>query len=440
MFLLDFQPGAMGDSSSSFRPLVFPETVVIRSDQSPAIITEQERRLPEASTSALPEHGAWKEWAVNPARHGPEHLTRPPIFLPSQSQYDELGRSIVDGVDVLVDIDVKGKGRQIDDGTSVATWYSSLARPGPSRIAATTSPQPPTRASVSNTSDTPVDLTTVDDDDVSDATLENTPSLPPVRPRPVRVHRREWFIRRALVKQATAISQAPSPPSRPSSIASMLNIDPARPPIAHPPQYVLGPDNRGYAMLQDRLGWEGGGLGRPAGWELPALAQARIEPAHDTTKREKATAEKGHAGESTIGVKREKTPELPEEIKVEVKDELEYDEEEVQDNREEMADMLSEEVEVFRPGGPGRTAPIATTLKLDRLGLGHIRSTRPGDVESAKRVTHTAAEIAKAQRRARHAGRAKGGIELGKKGKIKWKDRDKRDREHRQRLAAAINA
>jgi hypothetical protein len=91
-------------------------------------------------------------------------------------------------------------------------------------------------------------------------------------------------------------------------------------------------------------------------------------------------------------------------------------------------------------GGPGRTAPVATTLKLDRLGIGHRRSQPKEHLESSKKkVTHTAADIREAQKRARY-GAPKQGVELGKKGKVKWKERDRREREERRRLAAAINA
>jgi hypothetical protein len=83
--------------------------------------------------------------------------------------------------------------------------------------------------------------------------------------------------------------------------------------------------------------------------------------------------------------------------------------------------------------GPGRTAPVATVLKLDRLGLGRGRA--------AKRVTHTSKEIERAQRRARGV-RAppKEDEEMEKKEKIKWKEKDRRERESRARIAAALGA
>lgn len=86
-------------------------------------------------------------------------------------------------------------------------------------------------------------------------------------------------------------------------------------------------------------------------------------------------------------------------------------------------------------GGPGRTAPIATALKLDRLGIGYRRTRPKGATYTAKKVTHSAEEIREAQRRARY--RVIKGVDLGKKGKVRWKERDKEDR---RRLAAALNA
>ena len=89
-------------------------------------------------------------------------------------------------------------------------------------------------------------------------------------------------------------------------------------------------------------------------------------------------------------------------------------------------------------GGPGRTAPIATALKLDRLGIGHRRARPKVGMEAVKKVTHTAEEIREAQRKAKY--RVVKGVELGKRGKLRWKERDRRERDDRKKLAAAINA
>jgi hypothetical protein len=95
-------------------------------------------------------------------------------------------------------------------------------------------------------------------------------------------------------------------------------------------------------------------------------------------------------------------------------------------------------VEPIRQGGPGRTAPVATSLKLDRLGLGHQRN-RKAALDAEKKVTHTIHEIRRVQQRSRYPP-PKQGLELGKKGKIKWKERDKREREDRKSIMAMLNS
>jgi hypothetical protein len=107
------------------------------------------------------------------------------------------------------------------------------------------------------------------------------------------------------------------------------------------------------------------------------------------------------------------------------------------------ADSEEEEEEEFmvpptQTGGPGRTAPIATSLKLDRLGLGHQRSTKAAR-DAEKKVTHTIDEIRRVQQRSRYPP-PKQGVELGKKGKIRWKERDKKEREERKRMMAMLNS
>jgi hypothetical protein len=77
-------------------------------------------------------------------------------------------------------------------------------------------------------------------------------------------------------------------------------------------------------------------------------------------------------------------------------------------------------------------------LKLDRLGLGHrrnIKATR----DAEKKVTHTIEEIRRVQQRSRYPP-PKQGVELGKKGKARWKERDKKDREERKHLMAVLNS
>jgi hypothetical protein len=99
-----------------------------------------------------------------------------------------------------------------------------------------------------------------------------------------------------------------------------------------------------------------------------------------------------------------------------------------------------EEEESSSRMGPGRTAPIATVLKLDRLGLGHVRYKNWSNPAIAKKVTHTAREISQAQKKAKYAGVPTSGLELGKKGKIKWQDKERKDRDERRRLIAMMGS
>jgi len=185
----------------------------------------------------------------------------------------------------------------------------------------------------------------------------------------------------------------------------MLNIGSA-PPRPATIQYVLGPENKGYELLQTRHGWEGGGLGKPADWEE---RQMMPEAGPSRPRQRSPTIELDVNGEKVV--------------------DLTIDSED-----EEEGLGLSP----IQKGGPGRTAPIATSLKLDRLGLGHQRNKKAARDAEAK-VTHTIDEIRRVQQRSRYPP-PKQGVELGKKGKIRWKERDKKEREERKRLMAVLNS
>lgn len=417
--------------------LGLPDAITIRGDPGPST---RQRRLFESAQLELAEQDwtpresqTWTEWNINPARHGPERSIRLPTFVKSSSNYDELGRSALEGAVVEVDEGRRRKGKErAADGEDTSSWYQALA----SRSRAVSEPV----AHTDGPAHVIVDLTDDMDDDDNDedeqvvpdpdpgedtkpasSTLEQAVIAPPDgdtrRPatvrEPLRVHRSEWFIRRALLAQsrATDISSTSSSPG-PSSITSMLNIGTSQPRVM-PAQYVLGPDNKGYELLKSRHGWEGGGLGRPADWEerikekpkpntIPALCETPPPVAVELDANGEPIVD------LTIDSDSEADPEM---------------------------DLGDEEPP--RPTGPGRTAPVATSLKLDRLGLGHRRNVRAAR-DAEKKVTHTIEEIRRIQQRSRHPP-PRHGIELGKKGKIKWKERDKREREDRQRLQAMLN-
>ena len=366
----------------------------------------------------------WRDWNVNPAKHGPPKSVLPPVFVRGQGAYDELGRSAIEGVDVEID-----RGRvareEREGGEGVAAWYRTLSRsntrpPSPKMpvgsdrrdVLPNESMAGPSRTRTSRSE--PIDLTESPPSSPPAAQqIRDDTSDPAIRPRalatsttsstsqskPLRVHSKEWFIRRALLRQSQSNPSTP-PPDRdipPSSISSLLNIQTQ--PRLHTPRYVLGPDNKGYELLRDQ-GWGGGGLGRPTGWtgDSARLSPPDAIPDVPTEPSENDLNDYG------------------------VVDLTQSDDDE---------DVLDEDVV---PDGPGRTAPISTSLKLDRLGLGHQRAQR-----IKTQVSHSAKDIRDAQRRAKYSTKRMG-IELGKAGKIKWKDKEKREREERRRIAAALNS
>ncbi|WVR00184.1 hypothetical protein IAU59_007326 [Kwoniella sp. CBS 9459] len=535
----------------------------------------------------IPPEAVWREWNINPASHGPVKLTRPPTFVASSNVYDELGRTVDDGVGVVVE---KGKSREKRDqeeegkvdGEGVRGWYLALSRGGSGSghhtpkngdqensgigagaqsskvgghgsatrrclIEGIATKGTTLAVSRSNPGDTVaiIDLTGDDDDDDKEdegekmkqenigrdrahesitpglyidvppipnsqsATSEPTPSLLPgpagnhTEPRhtestpssisapstehtqiPLRVHSNEWFIRRALLRRSQAQNQHQSPdhnqsasadtfangrpqPKSLSSIGDMLSMPPSSASKTRvlEPKYALGPENKGYSLLKDRLGWEGGGLGRPVGW------------AHEggsSTRENEGGARDDQSDQAGLHYRDEEDSRY-DQVKTDQGGSAFSAPVELDRNGQAVVDLTLSDAE-SEPGsgqdvdfnidldiddqdpdpsqwGPGRTAPISTTLKLDRLGLGHRRSqvkansNRPTSSKSspssrAPKITHTLKDIQDAQRRAKYGkGRDHGaGIELGKKGKIKWKERDKREREERSRLAAALNA
>lgn len=366
------------------------------------------------------EHQTWHEWNINPAKHGPERLTRVPTFVKATSDYDELGRSAIEGYGLKVEEGRRRKGKEKATDEDVGDWYRALANRSAAGSGASTPKARPIQKP------TVVDLTEDDDLDITvQPKLEPTTDLSgpskdnstvvsrtKVPDGPLRVHRSEWFIRRALLAQSRSSNTSATSSPGPSSISTMLNIETAQPRIA-PAHYVLGPENKGYELLKTRHGWEGGGLGRPVDWEerqanLDTLA---VNVPNSLPSGGTAIEIDGN-GEPIVDLTIDSDVELEEEF-------------------------LGEPGRI-RQGGPGRTAPVATSLKLDRLGLGHQRN-RKAALDAEKKVTHTIHEIRRVQQRSRYPP-PKHGLELGKKGKMKWKERDKREREDRRNILAMLNS
>ncbi|TXT12911.1 hypothetical protein VHUM_01312 [Vanrija humicola] len=349
----------------------FPEAQVIRDPHPGARPAD----TPDAWTQ-------WKDWHTNASGHGGRSRL-PPVFVRAEGSYDELGRSVVDGYGVEVDAagadEDEGAGKE--KGADVADWYRALSGASTPRSstpkAAVPAPAPVLAPRTEAGPSKPPDIA---------APAPPPPAAAPAAP--LRVHRSEWFIRRALASQAKATSAPAAPPPPRSSIGALLNIDAARPPPAPAPRYVLGPENAGYGRLT-ALGWGGGGLGRPVGGDVAAPPSGARQPVVDADGTVDLT---GVPSDSDDGDDEDDAPPPP--------------------------------------SGPGRTAPIATALKLDRAGLGRRGAPQP-------KVTHSAAEIDAAQRRAGRQRATQNG-EMGKKQKVKWAQRERQERESRKRIAAML--
>lgn len=419
--------------------LGLPEAVVIRSGPAPS--HARSARPPALGGTAgdhnhaetfnpfggiigpLPPPGVtFQEWSINPTKHGPERLRGPPVFVPSQLSYDELGRSIGDGVGVMIQQARGGEGRDREDGAKLAEWYASLSRTGSGTSTPVSAPPAKAKRMEIPLNAEVVDFTEESDEDdfivIEPERSEPKPNDQVSKPKighsagqadaaaesPQSSERRDWFTSSAYAAFMNTQAQAqPSATKTSSSIGSMINIQASQPRVAIP-TYHLGPDNKGYVML-DRLGWEGGGLGRHPDYD-PEAGPSRLPRRELSIEREIP---------SVINERGEEVLDFTNEL-------------------EEEEDLSSSRM------GPGRTAPIATVLKLDRLGLGHVRYKNPSNAAIAKKVTHTAREISQAQKKAKYAGVPTSGLELGKKGKIKWQDKERRDRDERRRLIAMMGS
>lgn len=415
----------------------FPEPVVIRSDPYPGgdelDASDNRLRPSRGAPNRVPQsYSSWEEWKAWNTGHAstfshkpPPVFVRPDVVKTGFEQGEEEGF----GVDVENEGEEDTKTAPIHDagkmpGSDLANWYRNLAtgtakdrdevkrepdapdlelaapsttqlentavdvkpdtKPSPLPL-----PSPPTSHNEISAENHPQPSVT------SSASQSGSSTPAAAAPAPLRIPASEWFIRRALAKRHAAAPDAAPPPKRSSSIGGMLNIAGAstRPPPR--PSYAIGPDNVGYARLSG-LGWGGGGLGRP------------LDGSPGSSRPRTATPEGSARSRSrSPGARASLEP-------LSAADEL---------NLEQLED------EEGRPSGPGRTEPVATALKLDRRGL--------GSGKAAKKVTHTAAEIRRAQRR---AGREKGERAHAAKSKVKWAQKDKKEREERKRLLAALNA
>ncbi|KAF7768034.1 hypothetical protein Agabi119p4_7277 [Agaricus bisporus var. burnettii] len=335
-------------------------------------------------------------------------------------------------------------------GTSLSSWYRSLAMAndsGPSSY------QPrPSSAPVSTSS----------------SVEESKKSLKERRNRTqTKKNKDDWFIQKVL--QSAPSSSAPSTP--PPTLADILARDP--PPLPsepkyHPPVWLeIGPSNRGFTMLQ-KGGWnEGEALGAGGRGGSRGLHTQSSSSSSTTTSYLDKGKHKTRDTEMTM-MKLEKKREQQdghgpsdvrpaEKISNDVIDltltdsESEIDEEVgdigvKEEEEEEFSEAHNERIRnTNRKEGPndnshGGTAlltPIATVLKLDRLGIGLKAKTEGPYKASVKRVTHHAAALnahmkaaQEARKRREKFGRGRRGYERQKRG----------EEERRQNLIAYMNS
>ncbi|KAI5455208.1 hypothetical protein NCC49_000024 [Naganishia albida] len=385
-----------------------------------------------------------------------------PKFVKSVGAYDELGRSLGDGVGAGV---VEGNAKAEGEGL---TFWKNLEL-GPSRVVSRTStplldPPPsavnptPTTSTIPSPTPTPTTI------------IEREPLVRPTAPT-LHVPREQWFIRRALLAKdqkarETDSSEAPTPPTRPvtPSLASMLSDALPPPPNTgssgeevegyRPPAYFhLKPSNRGWRVLKN-IGWdERGGLGRGEGTPREGRSkggegkgkQVAVKdedgrcPAMDVEEQPKGTT--GATNDSAIDLT----------LDSECESDLEQCQRRSKSISPSITSQNTSEPSSSRPLSSGRTAPVATYLKTDLRGIGALSASerrrallRPGTLAAAsassrKRVTHSQEEIRAAVRGSKVNGEGLSGEKRVAFEKRRGKRDAKRDREERQRWRAAID-
>lgn len=271
----------------------------------------------------------------------------------------------------------------------------------------------------------------------------------------------------SISKSTSASASTSNPPrSNSPSLASLLNLPPpGTAPPAPPTHFHIRPDNVGWRLLQ-KGGWSGtGGLGRPEGWEM-ARDRVKVEEGERMRVKRELDHEEDGEGDEQAGKKAEV-------IDVdEIIDLTELDEDDVHEVRP--IDVDAEDTGPSRFGEqelvladlaersassldnlvrPGRVAPVATYLKNDLAGIGHVpqhrrtmlkphtqTSGQAGAKSEArkKKVTHTLADIRAMQRGKVVPGLSEEDLEKRRRGRAKREAN--RDREERKRWMQVISA
>ena len=271
-----------------------------------------------------------------------------------------------------------------------------------------------------------------------------------------------WFIQKALRCEPPPTTPSTSPPTLPEILAR----DP--PPLPSEPRYIppvwteIGPSNRGFVMLQ-KGGWNEGealgvDIGRNFSTSLSNSCQ-RIRKAQGTadyvsqTPRWEFCGSSGDIkkeGNEIIDLTLSDSEEREQEEREQREQEQEQEEEDGGANVETLFEHSKESEQLLRSGeddsedinicAHGRKAlltPIATVLKLDRLGIGLKVKTEGPYKTSVKRVTHNAASLAAHVRMADKARRRR---EIFGRGIRGYERQKRKEEEKRRNLLAYMNS
>ncbi|TDL23307.1 hypothetical protein BD410DRAFT_787646 [Rickenella mellea] len=374
----------------------------------------QERQDLEAETGQT-EPDAADPWISEKAFGANERINKPPHFVPASTPYDAWHKPMHPKESTVMRPSQEVEG-------DVGGWYRSLTRRSDST-------QPPSLA---------------------EEYLPSTSKAPISAPKTtMKRDKNNWFISRALQTEVSSRSGSSTPPQ---TLADILSRDPppepSKEPFVPPVFLTLGPDNRGFAMLQ-RSGWqEGEALGRTA----PRRARSGLGfTPNDPFQSDEETRPKKRP-RSLPRMKsevKEVTVTIDDEIdvvrKVDVIDLTSDNDEDASDeeildegvragvNAEEDSTVRLEDTELDRDGFLDHNpraliTPLPTILKSDRLGIG-LKAKRAGPYgESVKRVTHSQAALAVHVQRSEQIRQQKAVVGRGRRGFERMSKKEMQDR------------
>lgn len=259
-----------------------------------------------------------------------------------------------------------------------------------------------------------------------------------------------WFIQKVLRSEPPSAPSTP-PPTLPDILAREPPPLPSEPKFSPPVWVEIGPSNKGFTMLQ-KGGWnEGEALGIGARRRPPTSTGAGGSVTTNKGK-EKAVTTDGVVDRASRIVKRdfrdslgdvkkegaaiidltlsdsEESSEGEEDVKAEELVEL--------SQRTEYPSMEGDTEDISAHGRKALLTPIATVLKLDRLGIGLKAKTEGPYKASVKRVTHNAASLAAHARAAEEARRRR---EIFGRGRRGYERQKRKEEERRREFIAYMN-